>query len=117
MENTRAQELETGGSISSDKKSHKKKEKRQKLEAPPPLPLPLPQAASKLPKGTQFTCFTGTKVQILTHRGIAERLEDTREVGERRTSSVYLLYWYKSTTTDAGVADRLEDTSEVADVC
>ena len=38
--------------------------------------------------GPQFTCFTGTKVQILTL--------------EASGASVYLLYWYKSTNSDAG---------------
>jgi hypothetical protein len=44
--------------------------------------------------GTQFTCFTSTKVQILT-------------LGDR--FSVYLLYWYKSSNTDAkGAAIELK---------
>ena len=50
--------------------------------------------------GTQFTGFTGTKVQVLTH-------------------SVYWLYWYKSTSTDAaagvfgGIAVRAHGSSLV----
>jgi hypothetical protein len=49
--------------------------------------------------GPQFTCFTGTKVQILTQKALQRR--------ERRRSSVYLLYWHKSTNTDAeGAAER-----------
>jgi hypothetical protein len=41
--------------------------------------------------GTQITCFTGTKVQILT-----------LDAGNWPTlrCSDYLLYWYKSTNTD-----------------
>ena len=42
----------------------------------------------------RFTCFTSTKVQILT----AEELRARRE---HRLVSVYLLYWYKSTNIDA----------------
>ncbi len=40
--------------------------------------------------GTQFTFFTGAKVQILT----------PEELRARQWCSVYLLYWYKSTNTD-----------------
>jgi hypothetical protein len=47
----------------------------------------------------QFTCFTGTKVQILTLRaadfGTPWSFEGLFE------SLLYLLYWYKSTDTDA----------------
>jgi hypothetical protein len=35
--------------------------------------------------GTQFTCFTGTKVQILTPAALWRHIRDY---------SVYLLYWY-----------------------
>jgi hypothetical protein len=49
-------------------------------------------------RDTQFTCFAGTKVQMLTqllqvHRGKSIAVE-----------IVYLLYWYKSTNTDAAAA-------------
>ena len=49
-------------------------------------------------KGTQFSCFTGTKVQILTleKRGLVGRLT------VQHVESVYLLYLYKGTNTDAG---------------
>jgi hypothetical protein len=40
--------------------------------------------------GNQFTCFTGTKVRY----------------------SVYLLYWYKSTNTDAAAAPDEEDRAD-----
>jgi hypothetical protein len=52
-------------------------------------------AAPKGITGTQFTGFTGTKVQILTEvwGGCAE--------GHHRYS-VYWLYWYKSANTDEG---------------
>jgi hypothetical protein len=43
--------------------------------------------------GTQFTCFTGTKVQMLTHARPRTPL----------MYSVYLLYWYKSTDTGTKV--------------
>ena len=47
--------------------------------------------------GTQFSCFTGTgtNVQILTQ-------ETQRACRSAACSSLYLLYWYKSTHTDAG---------------
>jgi hypothetical protein len=44
--------------------------------------------------GTQFTCFTSTKVQMLTQRAVDARGRP------RRRYSVYLLYWYKSTNAD-----------------
>ena len=47
-------------------------------------------------RGTQFTCFTGTKVQILT----------LGELRRKQMYSVYQLYWYKSTDTDTGGAER-----------
>ncbi len=43
-------------------------------------------------KGTQFTCFTGTKVQIL---------------GGRQRYSVLSFYWCKSTNTDAEEAEEV----------
>ncbi len=46
--------------------------------------------------GTQFTCFTGTKVQILTRQ-----YKLVCNCAEHPRCSVYLLYWYKSTNTDA----------------
>jgi hypothetical protein len=43
----------------------------------------------------QFTCFTGAKVQILTQR-------HTRQIQLRNIFiALYLLYWCKSTNTDA----------------
>ncbi len=47
----------------------------------------------------QFTCFTGTKVHILTHTppANAERMRVFREV----RYSICLMYWYKNTNTDA----------------
>jgi hypothetical protein len=47
--------------------------------------------------GSQFTRFTGTKVQILTL---------LRRRAERLRFSVYLLYWYKSTNTDSPAPSR-----------
>ena len=49
----------------------------------------------KLPlhRRTQFTCFPGTKVQILN-----VLLSSMWEASS--TSASYLLYWYKSTNTD-----------------
>ena len=48
--------------------------------------------------GTQFTCFTVTKVQILTPEELGP--------GIPRSISVYLLYWYKRTNTDAAGGRR-----------
>jgi hypothetical protein len=52
--------------------------------------------------GTQFTCFTGTKAQILTQEGAA-----TQSV-----FSVFLLYWYKSTNAGKGRALRIRRQSQ-----
>ena len=73
-------------------------------------------------QGTQFTCFTGTNVQILTQStrhslsgdsGVrtstpAGRVRGLSSDGKARYS-VYLIYWYKSTNTD--VAAMIERTS------
>jgi hypothetical protein len=49
--------------------------------------------------GSQFTCFTGTKVQILTQlEAEIAAAHSNLEV----CALVYLLYWYKRTNTDAG---------------
>ena len=69
--------------------------------------------------GTHFTCFTGTKVQILTLQAQACSLSRRsmwwhgtrrrptsrcRRLFESMCWSVfYLLYWYKSTNSDAGL--------------
>jgi hypothetical protein len=45
----------------------------------------------------QITCFTGTKVQILTQTAL-------QEASAPLTVPDYLLYWYKSTNTDADSA-------------
>ena len=47
--------------------------------------------------GTQFACFTSTTVQILTQMLSAC-------CGVTVGHSIYLLYWYKSTHTDAATA-------------
>jgi hypothetical protein len=53
-------------------------------------------------KGTQFTCFTGTKVQILTqHAGVA-----WSNVSWFTGTKKYLRYWYKSANTDADCGRR-----------
>ena len=49
-------------------------------------------------KGAQFTCFTGTKVEILTCCR-ARRARVTRCLGG--SPSVYLLYWHTSTNTNS----------------
>ena len=49
-------------------------------------------------EGAQFTYFTSSKVQLLTQKAL---------LGCGRYS-VYLLYWHKSTTTDAEGAGRLQ---------
>jgi hypothetical protein len=49
-------------------------------------------------RGTHFTCFTGTKVQILT----PEELRARRAVAVAAAAcSLYLLYWYKNSHADA----------------
>jgi hypothetical protein len=58
-------------------------------------------------KGSQITCFTGTKVQILKRIYIyiyiyIYRPQSTRPPRDTLRYSVYLLYWYKSTNTDTG---------------
>jgi hypothetical protein len=72
---------------------------------------------SHLSEGTQFTCFTGTKVQILTsHLSEASALifeASARPKGPiLHRYSVYLLYWYKSTNTDAAPTHRIECAEE-----
>jgi hypothetical protein len=47
--------------------------------------------------GTQFTCFTSTKVQILTPDELVQ--QHSHHVASLK-SLVYLLYWYKRTNTD-----------------
>ena len=44
-------------------------------------------------EGTHFTCFTGTKVQILT----PEECVAPTDFLTQLSPSLYLLYWYKST--------------------
>ena len=55
--------------------------------------------------GAHFTCFTGTKVQILTQNVAANTWHSDGSgcsyVGGTHFSLLYLLYWYKSTSTDA----------------
>jgi hypothetical protein len=57
--------------------------------------------------GTQFTCFTSTKVQILTPEELflsfRAPVRSSRQRMARALSvySVYLLYWYKRTNTNA----------------
>ncbi len=62
----------------------------------------MPKDAGRYPLYLLYWCFTGTKVQILTLL-IAE--------GGRQALSLLallVLYWYKSTNTDAAVAGRDE---------
>ncbi len=55
--------------------------------------------------GTQFTCFTCTKEQILTHEELRARTSHLIHCPRGWRYSVYLLYWYKSTNTDADVQE------------
>jgi hypothetical protein len=60
---------------------------------------------------TRFTCFTGTPVQILTYYGggAASARGSTGDL-----YSVYLLYWYKSTNPDTEEEQLLlEDPKEI----
>jgi hypothetical protein len=50
--------------------------------------------------GTQFPCFTGTKVQILMRRRTTRSATHFPPSCSARCS-LYLLHWYKSTNTDA----------------
>ena len=51
-----------------------------------PLPPPRTRRASAREQGTQFTCFTGTKVQILTQKAsCATRRASAREQGTQFT--------------------------------
>ena len=74
--------------------------------------------ASALKALLRFTCFTGTKVQILTQlltnpdeqKNIAAALQALMAHNKKLQESVqvrysvYFLYWYKSTNTDAAAA-------------
>jgi hypothetical protein len=57
-------------------------------------------------RDAQFTCFTGTNVQVLTqlhpHMRVVTGSAGGR--GRARRYPVCLLYWYKSTHTDAAAA-------------
>jgi hypothetical protein len=47
--------------------------------------------------GTQFTCFTGTEVQILTQLGLQARMAThSQQMGVLATGA-HLRYWYKNT--------------------
>jgi hypothetical protein len=71
--------------------------------------------------GTQFTCFTGTKVQILTHKAHVRRclFAHCRARGARGArlegTQFYLLYWYKSTNTDAQ-GEQACDVPDLVDI-
>jgi hypothetical protein len=57
----------------------------------------------------EFTCFTSTKVHILTPEALrARQVQQRYRDGVGRRYSVYWLYWYKSTTTDAEGDGRLQ---------
>ena len=63
----------------------------------------------------QFTCFTGTKVQMMTQLG---QLELGKRGPYRRASiqaAVYLLYWYKSTNTDAAGAGGARQAGAISE--
>ena len=76
-------------------------------------------AGAKVPP-LPFTCFTGTKVQILRQHvggGAASRYsvyllywyKSTNS--DARRSAIYLLYWYKSTNSDAEGAQMLSGSA------
>ncbi len=56
------------------------------------------------PLGTQFTCFTGTKVHI--ERAVAAYRQACDAAAAAVRYAVYLLYWYKSTHTAAAAVLR-----------
>jgi len=58
--------------------------------------------------GTQCTCITGTEVELLTQKVLAALLAALLAADmlfvcpvDAIRYSMYLLYWYRSTTTDA----------------
>jgi hypothetical protein len=56
--------------------------------------------------GTQLTCITGTKVQILMLLLLTRQSRaHCAQAADERPLSVYLLYWCKGTHTDAAAAD------------
>ena len=62
--------------------------------------------------GTQFTCFTGTKAQILTQKALLDDYLYALPLCARYSG--FLLYWYKSTNTDAEGAGSLVQRYGVA---
>ena len=70
--------------------------------------------------GTQFTGLTGAKVQTLSQMLLAgTKVQILTQRFLRPRYSVYWLYWYKSTNTDAGGAVerlRLESSHSSSDV-
>jgi hypothetical protein len=57
-------------------------------------------SALTMKSGAHFTCFTGTKVQILTHSSQWELLRMLWCARLAGRYSIFLLYWYKSAYTD-----------------
>jgi hypothetical protein len=70
-------------------------------------------AREQAQSGNPFTCFTSTKVQILTQSMQQLGMKGSRRPrGLRRSAeryAIYLLYWYKSANTDAA-ARAAEET-------
>jgi hypothetical protein len=62
----------------------------------PAVPSPAQPRCLTNHLAAQFTCFTGTKVQILGYP-VARAVQVPREAAR---CAVYLLYWHKSTNTD-----------------
>ena len=57
---------------------------------------------------TQFTCFTGTKVQKLTQKNAAQETKNWLEsLYKVLYDSVYLIYQYKSTNASSDVDNHL----------
>jgi hypothetical protein len=69
---------------------------------------------------TQFTCFTSTKVQKYKYclRSTARRRRTQAPASAEHVYiySVYLLYWYKSTNSDAASERGAGDTTIMGDV-
>jgi hypothetical protein len=69
---------------------------------------------SSLSSGTHFTRFTGTKVQALVAPAASStKLREVRLVAEVRGRwySLYLLYWYKSTSARSSAANNAKTLS------
>jgi len=79
------------------------------------FPHQLPEGrSSPSNEGTHFTCFTGTKVQILSL--VALQMKAWCRLSLTCCRFFYLFYWYKRTNTDASGASNEGVVSSVANL-